>query len=120
MEEAAAKPQEDGLWGRSPLFLGKVSSSLLVFAHDTKPLVVGTQTCRLFTTVQLGTLPEKLSLVFAYGMLVKMALGCTLVVEKALAGHCLLAMALVHPHFVHGPLPVPVGGLLVCTTSSKN
>jgi hypothetical protein len=41
-------------------------------------------------------------------------------IKMALAGRCLLAMALIFSQFVHSPLPVLVGGLLMSMTSSKN
>ncbi len=137
MEEAAAKPQEDGMCSRFTSCLGVALSSFLAFAHDAKPLVVGLHYCCLFVKVLLGSVPEVLGLAFVCGTLVKKALGCNLVdklmatsilllfvggvlVEKALAGHCLMAMVLVLPQFVHEPLPVLVGGFLASATSGKN
>ncbi len=40
-----------------------------------------------------------------------MAVMSGALVKEAVEGLCLLAMALVHPQFVHGLFPVPVGGL---------
>ncbi len=89
MEEAAAKPQEDGMCGHCPSCLGSTSSSLLGCGHDAKPLVVGTHYFCLFATVPLGPLPEVLGLAFARGMLIAKALGGKLI-EKFLVTSSLL------------------------------
>ncbi len=122
MELAAAKPKEDGCSSHHPLCIGSV------FIHKalaTSGLLVE----KLFAAGSL--------LAFVGGKLVEEALGSMLVkklltmcgflllmssflIDKALAGCCLLAMALVLPQFVQGPLPVLVVGLLASATSGKN
>jgi hypothetical protein len=122
MEAVAEKPKEDGCTSCHSLCVGGAfvhkalaTSGLLV----KKLLAVGSLLAFVGSTLVKealgGTLVKKL--LMTCGLL---SLTSRFLVGKALGGRCLLAMVLILPQFVHGPLPVLVVGLLESGTSGKN
>jgi hypothetical protein len=134
VEEAAAKPKEDGsgychLSCKSSAFGHKATSSLLVKKALTAcSLLVGS----LLVFVG-GTLVEELLatiglLAFVGSTLVEEALGMSclllfassLLVNMALAGHHLEVVALILPQGVDRPLPILVGAFRAGASLKKD
>ncbi len=104
VEAAAAKPQEDGSGGRHPMcesraFGHKATSGLFVEkALTTCSLLVGSLLAFVGSTLVEEALAVSALLLFLSSLLD----------EMVMVGRCLEAMALVLPHGVDCPLPIPV------------